>query len=264
MSKRLTLAAVAVGVGASFLAFSNLPKLAADEPRDSLSSEQEAAVKALIADYIEQNPEAIFEALNKYAEAEEAREAKRMEQARSEAVPFLISDEGAFTAGANTPEAKVAVVEFFDYHCGFCKRANGLVRELTASDPDVKVVFRELPILKEESEIAARFALAARDQDKYLDLHFALMGERGTLTEERILNIAEKEGLDVAKLKKAANKTDVKSAIADNYKVAGEIGVDGTPGFIIASVDGSYVELIPGFRKEDIQAAITEAKKSMS
>lgn len=264
MNRSIAITAVAVGAGLAALAFAGLPRLQAEEPSSvgAFSADQEAAIRAMIADYIAANPDALVAALDSYAESEERQKAEAMNEAQREALPFLVSDDGAFAAGPDVENATVAVVEFFDYHCGFCKRANGMVRALTADDPAVKVVFRELPILKEESGIAARFALAAREQDRYLDLHFAMMEERGTLTEARILEIATDAKLDVARLKRDADDSTVKAQIARNYQVAGDIGVDYTPGFLVAAVNGSFVQVIPGFRPDDIKAAIREAKKS--
>ncbi len=266
MQKWIALGALAVAAGIAGLSFAGFGRLAAEDEtsRGAFSKSEQAEIERIVAEYIANNPEAVMEALTAFAAAEEERRMEEQAIAQQDAAPYLASAQDAYETGPDAAAAKVAVVEFFDYHCGFCKRANGLVRDLTGEDPSVKVVFRELPILKRESEVAARHALAARAQGKYLDFHFALMKASGTLTEKRILKIAKEAGLDVERLKKDAQSDDIEDAIERNYQVAQEIGVDGTPGFLVIATDGSFVELIPGFRPADIRAAINAAKKASS
>ncbi len=127
------------------------------------------AIEAIVKDVIRDNPEIIIEALNAYTE-------KQTADAAATALPALLEEESGFVTGKNVAQAKVTVIELFDYHCGFCKRATPLVKDLAKSDPAVKVMLRDLPLLRKESDQAARFALAAREQGKYLDYHFALLG----------------------------------------------------------------------------------------
>ncbi|MEO1015888.1 MAG: DsbA family protein [Pseudomonadota bacterium] len=266
MNRWIAGGALAGAAGLTALAFSGLTSGIAqtDEGGSGFSNAEKGEIERIVADYIANNPEKVMEALTAFAAAEDERRAADQRVAQREAATYLASAEDAYEAGPDASAAKVAVVEFFDYHCGFCKRANGLVRELTSEDPSVKVVFRELPILRQESEIAARHALAARAQGKYLDFHFALMKKSGTLTEARILKVAKDIGLDVERLKKDAQSDSVEDALEYNYQVAKDIGVDGTPGFLVVSTDGSFVELIPGFRPEEIRKAVKEAKKASS
>ena len=135
----------------------------------------------------------------------------------------MLNADSGFVAGKNIDAAKVAVIEMFDYHCGYCKRAAGQVKELTRNDPDVKVIFRELPILREESDIGAEFALAAREQGKFLDFHFA---------------------------------------IRSNHVIAAEMGIEGTPAFIVATLDGNYIDFINGYSEAALKEKISEAKKA--
>lgn len=230
-------------------------------PSGALSERQREEVEAIVEAYIRQNPGKVIEALNAYAEQERVAAAEGAREAARDLVPTISAlDGGSFVAGAAPDKAKVVVVEYFDYHCGFCKRANGLVRELTKNDPDVKMVFREYPLLREESDVAAAYALAAKEQGKYLDFHFAMMEAPGVLTKERLRDIAGKAGLDVKRLEADAEKPSVKSALAANHADAREFGVDGTPTFVIATLDGAFIDIVPGFRPNDIVAAIEEAK----
>ena len=210
------------------------------------------------------NPEVIIEAVGAYSERERVAAAETARRVARDSLDELLDPDTAFIHGKDPAKARVAVIELFDYHCGFCKRAVGLVREMTEDDEAVTVVFRELPILRPESETAAEFALAARDQGKFLDLHFAMMESTGTLTKERVLEIAEEQGLDAAKLEAAAERPEIAAAITANRELAREMGVGGTPAFIIASLEGDYLEIIEGFRAEDVLEKIEEAKKASS
>ncbi|MFN0023622.1 MAG: DsbA family protein [Parvularculaceae bacterium] len=213
------------------------------------------AIEAVVRDVIRDNPEIIVEALNAYSEEQAA-------GAAAAALPALLKEETGFVAGKNLATAKVAVIELFDYHCGYCKRATGLMSDLAKNDPAVKVVFRELPLLRKESDVAARYALAAREQGKYLDYHFALMGAAGVLTKERLLEIAARSGLDAKKLEADAASPKLDTALQNNFEAAERLQLDGTPSFIVTSLDGDFLRIIPGLSEDDLRAAIADAKKA--
>lgn len=212
------------------------------------------AIEQIVRDTIRENPGIIVEALNLYSE-------NHIKDTARNYLPELLSEESGYVAGKNVAAAKVAVIEFFDYHCGFCKRGAGFVRELAKSDPGVKVSFREFPIMREESDVASRYALAARVQGKYQELHFAMLSEPGVVTEARIHEIAGKLGLDVKRLEADHKNPEFTTYIENDRRAAQDLGIDGTPTFIVASVDGEFIEIIPGYRPEDVKAAIAEAKK---
>lgn len=253
-------------LGASFMAYSSAQDDTAQStaPRERVSTSfsglQEEEIGAIIREYLMENPEVIIEAVNAYSERERLAEATRTRENALANIDALLSAEYGFVAGKNPEKAKVAVIEMFDYHCGFCKRATPLVQEITEKDADVKMIFRELPILREESNYAAEVSLAARDQGKFLDLHFAMMDAKGVLTKERIHEIAEKNGIDVAKLDQVARQPKVEKAIINTRVIADEIGINGTPAFIVAAVDGSYVEVVTGFRPDELLEKIDAAK----
>lgn len=253
-------------LGASFMAYSS----AQEEPAQSTAPKQQVStsftgleeeeIGAIIREYLMENPEVIIEAVNAYSERERLAEAARTRENALANVDALLNPEFGFVAGKNPAKAKVAVIEMFDYHCGFCKRATPLIKEITEKDADVKMIFRELPILREESDYAAEVSLAARDQGKFLDLHFAMMDAKGVLTKERIHEIAEKNGIDVAKLDRVARLPKVENAIINTRIIADEIGINGTPAFIVAAIDGSYVEVVTGFRPDELLEKIDAAK----
>lgn len=269
MKKQLAIGAAlaaAVALGATIAAFGNAQssKPGADNraPSAVFASSEEDEIRAIVREYLLEHPEVIIESLQAYdTRQREAADVKARETARQN-LPTLLSDEGGYTVGADPAKAKVAVIELFDYHCTYCKHAMGLVQDLTRKDAAVKVVFREFPILREESEFAAKAALAARAQGKYADMHFAMMGASGVLDKKRIREIAEKNGVDYAALEKAAQDPAIDKALDETHRIAAEMGVEGTPAFIIASIDGGYIEVVPGYSEQHVKAAIDEAKKA--
>jgi protein-disulfide isomerase len=240
--------------GAAVLGAIAVSMVSAQQSKPAAASDRKA-IEAIVRDFIRDNPEIIVEALNAYSEQQEA-------EAAAASLPALLKEETAFIAGKNPAAAKVAVIELFDYHCGFCKRATPLVQDLATKDPAVKIIIRDLPLLRKESDMAARYALAAREQGKYLDYHFALLAQSGVLTEEKLVSVAKGVGLDTVKLKKDAAAAKLDLAIESNFQAAERMRLDGTPSFIVTSLDGDFMRVIPGLDEDAVRLAIAEAKKA--
>jgi protein-disulfide isomerase len=137
---------------------------------------------------------------------------------------------------AANPDGDVSLVEFFDYNCGFCKRAMPEVVKIVGDDKKVKLVLKELPIFGEDSEAAAKAALAARKQGKYFEMHQKLFSEPGKANLEKALQVAQELGLDVEQLKKDMEDPAVKDALAENRALAEELGVQGTPYTLVGDI----------------------------
>ncbi|MBI1365400.1 MAG: thioredoxin domain-containing protein [Alphaproteobacteria bacterium] len=261
MSSRLAIAAALLGaalLGALAVAYGN----ARSSQDDKIDPSQKSEIEEVVHDYIIAHPEVLVESLNKYAEEQRAGAATRTREAAKKNLSELLNPKDGFIAGADTSKARVTVIEFFDYHCAFCKRAAGYVQELAKSDPAVEVIFREYPILRAESEYASEVALASRPQGKYLELYSALMKSTGVLTKERVKEIAESKGVDFNEVQTALKDPGISKSIDATHKIAQEIEVDGTPTFIIATKDGAFVDIVPGFDQDAIKAAIAKAKKA--
>lgn len=131
----------------------------------------------------------------------------------------------------------VTLVEFFDYNCGFCKRALPDMLALLKGDPNLKVVLKEFPILGPGSVEAARVAIAVRMQDgnaeKYLAFHEELLGNSGPASKEKALAAAKDQGLDVARIEKDLASGEVGQTLSENMKLANALGISGTPGYVI-------------------------------
>lgn len=260
-------------LGATVIAFSSAQtnnddaEIMSHSPKEKVSTSfsglQEEEIGDIIRAYLMENPEVIIDAVNEYSAKQRLAAEENIRLAAADNLDKLLDPATAYVAGKNVAKAKIAVVELYDYHCGYCKRAAGLVGDMVKNDADVKVVFRELPILRQESEYAAEMALAARSQGKFLDYHFALFETSGVLTKERLSDIAREEGLDVAKMEAEIDGPEISSAIDANHMLAQKLGIDGTPAFVIAATDGSYIEIVSGFAPELVEEKIKEAKKAV-
>ena len=187
----------------------------------------EDQVKKLALDAILENPEIIMQAVAILQQREKKRAASGANTVRLQ----LESDPNAPNLG--NPEGDVTVVEFFDYNCPYCRSAGETMQALLAADANVRVIYREWPILGEDSVIAARAALAAREQGKYEAFHWALMNGEGRVTEAVVFKVARDLGMDVAKLEADMVSPAVEAHIALSNALAQQLGFTGTPAFIV-------------------------------
>ena len=133
--------------------------------------------------------------------------------------------------GSDTP--KVIIIEFFDYNCSYCKKSLDAVAELLRTEYDLKISFRDYPILAPSSRMAAKAALAAKKQGKYFSFHSALMSMQGNLNEDKIFIIANNLEMDIEKLKIDMQKDEIEEIIENNESLARKLNIRGTPTFII-------------------------------
>ncbi|PXW72472.1 protein-disulfide isomerase [Loktanella sp. PT4BL] len=210
-------------------------------------------IKALALEAIRENPQIIMEAIALIEEQRSAAQAAAQAEILLRQRAFLENDPNAPSVG--NPDAETVIVEFFDYNCPYCKRAAGDVKALLAADKDVRVVYREWPILGEGSVLASRAALAARNQGKYEEMHWGLMEMRGRAEEASILALARSIGLDVDQLREDMQSDAVNSHIAASDQLAQNLGFTGTPAFVIGDA------LVPGaIPLAELQQYIAEAR----
>lgn len=203
---------------------------------------QRAEIGKIVREYLLANPNVLVEI------SEELQRRQVAEQNKSRLKVLASSKDAIFKSPLDfvfgDADGDVTIVEYFDYNCGWCKRALNEVTKLTKADPKVRVVMKEFPIFGEHSEFAARAAMASKAQGKYWDFHVALMKER-RVTKDNVFQIAAKSGLDVAALKAEMEKPKYAAAIRQTQQIATSLGIEGTPGFII---DGM---VNPGFLPAD-------------
>lgn len=222
--------------------------------QDQVQLGDREAIEEIVRSYILENPEIIEEALIELSNRERQAELERARENISANQDALFKNAADFSIGPE--DAPVTIVEFFDYRCGFCKRsadwAVGLPEQF---DDQVRVVFKEYPILSPESEKAALAALAAGRQDKYIEMHMALMElDNGSgFGPEQIDAAAESVGVDVAKMRADMQSMDVQTALAESKALAQTIGISGTPNFVIGDT------VVPGADVARVEALIEDA-----
>ena len=202
-----------------------------------LTTEQKRSVETIIYDYLLKNPLVVRQALDSLQIQEENKKKLQQAVALQNRKEELLRNPASPITG--NPKGDITIVEFFDYNCGYCKRVVKTLKDLIRTDRKVRLVFKEFPILGPSSEIAAKSALAAKKQGKYIEFHNELM-RPGPINDERIKATATKLGLDLEKLNTDMQNLEIEQEIMRNYQLAEELGINGTPAFIIGG------ELIPG------------------
>lgn len=221
----------------------------------ALTPEQTKQVEEIFRRMVKEQPRLILEALQEMRQREEAEAEAKAVATVKEKRDEILKDPAAPIFG--NPDGDVTVVEFFDYRCPYCKSVAGRAMETAKKDGKVKVMFKELPILGPESVFAARAALAAHRQGKYIEYHLALMRARERLTDEITIRIAQGVGLDLEKLKKDMASPEIKRQLEANLELAQELGIRGTPAFIVgdklapgAIDEATLVKMIADARKK--------------
>lgn len=221
----------------------------------AFSPDQVKALQGIIKDYLLANPEIL-------AEVSHALERKQAAEQQARAEQFLAANKAkVFTSGTDfvlgNPKGDITVVEFFDYNCGWCKRAVDDIVKLTKADPRVRVVMKEYPIFGGPPSVtAAKAAMAAMKQNKYWEFHTALMREK-QVTEQNVFTVAQRVGLDVGRLKADMADKRLDGIIQQNIELGQGLGMEGTPAFLIDSrINVGYVPA------DGMQKMIAEIRKS--
>ncbi|WP_395665579.1 DsbA family protein [Methylocella sp.] len=221
------------------------------------SPAQKSEIESIVKSYLVQNPDVLREAAAALEARERHEEAKLRQSVIGDPASPLFS--GANQAVIGNPDGKITLVEFFDFNCGYCKRALGDLGRLMKDNPDLRVILRDLPILREESIQAAKIASAATQQlqgAKYWDFHQRLLGMRSTVGKGEALSAARDAGLDLAKLEKDAAGPDVQKAIAQSEDLARQLNISGTPSYVIGD------EVVVGaVGYAELQAKIANVRK---
>jgi protein-disulfide isomerase len=220
---------------------------AESEPRSSVvpeTAQSREDVEKIVRAYILENPEIITEAMDILADREKAEIAK-----------LLASDSRDVSYGPD--DADITIVEFFDYNCGYCKKSmDWVLSEVDDGDGNIRVIFKELPILSEQSRQAALAALAADRQGKYMEFHQLLMRQKAhTLTDDKINELADSIDLNVTRMRKDMEREELLDHIQDVRELAIEFGATATPSFFVNG------ELIQGFDQSELERQIAELSK---
>lgn len=221
----------------------------------SFTETQKRDIEKTVHEYLVAHPEVLVEAMAALESKQAAEEERQQNEAIAANRKAIYEDPSSFVAG--NPDGDVTIVEFFDYHCGYCKRAFGPLMDAIKNDGKIRLILKEFPILGPDSVIASHAALAAGKQGKYFEMHQALYRNKGELDDQRVMEIAKNIGLDTAKLKRDMADPEIARTIERNEKLASTFGVKGTPGFIIGGKSH------PGaLDAEELAAAVKDARES--
>jgi protein-disulfide isomerase len=203
----------------------------------SISDAQRGEIEKIIRDYLVSHPEVLQDAIAALEKRQASEEAEKHQAAVKDNAEALFNSSRHVTVG--NPQGDVTFVEFFDYNCGYCKKAMVDMLELMKSDSKLKVVLKEFPVLGPGSVEAARVAVAVRMQDKtgkkYLDFHQKLLTGRGQADKARALAAAKEAGLDVARIERDMASDEVRQSLEESLKLAEKLGLNGTPSYVIGS-----------------------------
>jgi protein-disulfide isomerase len=196
---------------------------------------QRTEIEAIIKDYLLKNPEVLQDVMQELEKRQAIAETEKAKGAIAANKEAIFNSPRQVTLG--NPKGDVTMVEFFDYNCGYCKRAMADMMDLLKTDPKLKIVLKEFPVLGEGSVQAAQVAAALSLQDKsgkkYLDFHQKLLGSRGQADKTRALAAAKEAGADMARLEKDMNSPEVRAALEESFKLAETLGLNGTPSYVI-------------------------------
>lgn len=201
----------------------------------NFSDTQRGEIERIIKDYLVAHPEVLEEMSAELTKRQAAAEAEKHQAAVKKNADVIFNSPRGVTVGNR--DGDVTFVEFFDYNCGYCKHAMADMLSLMKSDPKLKVVLKEFPVLGPGSVEAAQVAVAVRMQDptgkKYLDFHQKLLSGRGQADKARAVAAAKEAGLDMARLDKDMASPEVRATLEENFKLAEDMGLNGTPSYVI-------------------------------
>ncbi|MDJ0275284.1 DsbA family protein [Sphingomonas sp. 2R-10] len=210
-------------------------------------SADRAATETVVRDYILANPEILPEAMRRLQAKESGKAVAANRAAIVEPFPGAV---------AGNPNGDVSVVAYLDYACGFCRASLPAITGLIAADPNVRIVYRELPILSPDSRSAAEWALAAALQGKFKPFHDALYAS-GRVDSSAIAAAAQAAGLDIAAARTAIRSPQIAGEIERNMKTASALGFTGTPSWVVGDQVLGGAQTLPA-----LQTAVADARKA--
>jgi protein-disulfide isomerase len=254
--------ALAAAAALTFISLASAQQTApptASETLNTFDPDQRRITEAIVRDYILRNPEIVLEAIQILQSREQAAEGER-------ALHAIASNHDALRNNPTSPEAgnpdgDVTIVEFFDYACPYCRNAHPVLAQLVQDDPQVRIVYKEFPVLGEASIFAARVGIAVHllAPERYQTFHSAMLQARGRLSPDMAIQTAVEAGVDRVRLLEAIESDEVGQLINQNLQLAQAIGVNGTPGFLIGDT------VVPGLIQIDqFKQLIAQARENCS
>jgi protein-disulfide isomerase len=206
---------------------------AASAPAFAFDQAQKDEIGKIVREYLIQNPDVLYEAQQEWNRRQQAKLAEKRDATLKNYVSKI--DQSKLHATLGNPKGDVTLVEFFDYNCGFCRRAIKDIDKLVDADPKLRVVVMELPVIREESIGAAQVSIAVNRvaPEKFRAFHDKLLGGQSLATREKAMAVAKELGVDQAKLAAAMNAPEVEATLMESKALADDLGVEATPTYVI-------------------------------
>ena len=215
-------------------------------------------VEQIVRDYLLNNPELLLE-VQDALEAKQREEQKMAQQAVMEEKKDQLFN-SPYDGVVGNPDAAITVVEFFDYNCGYCKRAMADMQALVEENDDVRFVLKEFPILSAQSREAhvVSMAVHAIAPEKYAEFHQQLLGAETRADGNLAIKIAKEAGIDETELRKEMENPAIQKIFAETYELANQLAVTGTPAYVIGD------EVVFGALGKDVLAEKIDQARSQS
>jgi protein-disulfide isomerase len=214
---------------------------------------QRKEMESIVRDYLLANPQILQEMNQTLEQQQKQAEDEQRKGGLTKNATAIFHDKTDFVAG--NPNGKVTMVEFFDYNCGWCKKGFPEVLAMLEADKDLRFVLKEFPIFGDDSEYAAKAAIASIKQGKYWDLHVALFQHEGKIAKDSVDEIAAGLGLNMEQLKKDMDDPATAEILLRNRNLAQALAIGGTPAFIIDD------RLVPGYLpKDELASAVNDVR----
>ncbi len=215
------------------ISFVQIPFLSYAESSTNSELIMPGRLESQIEHYIRTHPEVILQSLQGLEDRRKEEVQQKAKRVLATRQNDLINDPSSPVSG--NPDGSLVLIEFYDYRCGFCKQAAPAVAQLQKEDSRVRIVYKNLPILGESSELAAKAALASKVQGRHQLFHETLLATTEDLTRGKILQIANDIGLDMKRIETDMDSPEWQAVIEHNRELAKNLGITGTPGFIVGT-----------------------------
>ena len=230
---------------------------ALSQPALTATEADKAAFGEAVRSYLMENPEVLIEAMTVLEQRRIADEEINDSAVISQNIDAIFDDGHSWVGG--NPDGDVTLVEFVDYRCGVCRQVAPHIEETVKDDGNIRIIYKDLPILGQESDLAARFAVAVKqaEGDKaYKLVHDRFFELRGPVTVESLSAMAEDMGFDAKKLVTAMNSGPVNEVLRANAQLADTLKIAGTPSFIIGD------QLLRGMPQSGLPPVIEAARET--
>jgi len=253
---KIWMGAAGIFVALALIVVFALSSVTQPEPEDdaAIIAGQKEAIGDIVRDYLLDHPEVVRDSLIELERREQVAQSEQQKQAIVENREQIFHSPDDFVAG--NPNGDVTLVEYFDYNCGFCRRAVADLNRLLEDDPNLRVVLKEFPVLNQGSIEAARLSMAAIKQGKYMAFHRALFEVEGGVDAQQALRVAAELGMDVDEMTQYASDNARVDVISANLRIASQLGINGTPSYVIGE------QLVVGAVGYDQLKAVIEEERA--